>query len=272
MAYKFDFTSLYKRFGFLDFTLLTILVNTLAIVLPLNGKSTKAISDMYFTYLTPSGSTFAIWSVIYTCLLVISALIAFKKVSISNKTLNLYGIGSVLNCLWIFLWHFNIIALSPFVLFGLFLANVLVLKSWDSYKLAMNPTQAIFKKLSLNLYLIYAAWTLVATIINITIFLQYQLNLSSIFGIAGYQWAYFVAVAAVPICYYLLVYPFRSPIAFLVLAWAYYGISTNWKLDNSLVQIGVSGLFSYLTLFPILGIAGFYLVEAFTAKSQKVKN
>jgi hypothetical protein len=43
----------------------TLTLNTLAITLPLFGRSTKDISDSYPSFFTPAGLTFSIWSVLY---------------------------------------------------------------------------------------------------------------------------------------------------------------------------------------------------------------
>ena len=50
----------------------TIIVNGLATSVGLNGVTTADVSDMYFTLVTPAGYVFAIWSVIYTLLLLFS--------------------------------------------------------------------------------------------------------------------------------------------------------------------------------------------------------
>lgn len=44
-------------------------VNYLANSLPLNGKNTGELSDLYPNLFVPAGLTFAIWGVIYTWLL-----------------------------------------------------------------------------------------------------------------------------------------------------------------------------------------------------------
>jgi len=46
-------------------SLLTIVVNSLANALPLNGQTTAEISDRFVVYFTPAGYVFSIWGVIY---------------------------------------------------------------------------------------------------------------------------------------------------------------------------------------------------------------
>ena len=45
-----------------------VATNAMAILLPLNGKSTDAISDSYPNLFAPAGITFSIWGVIYVLL------------------------------------------------------------------------------------------------------------------------------------------------------------------------------------------------------------
>jgi len=47
----------------------TILVNALAVILPLNGKSTSELSDAIPNLFVPAGITFSIWSIIYLFLI-----------------------------------------------------------------------------------------------------------------------------------------------------------------------------------------------------------
>lgn len=43
------------------FLLGVFVVNALATTLPINGRSTGAVSDLYFSYITPAGYAFTIW-------------------------------------------------------------------------------------------------------------------------------------------------------------------------------------------------------------------
>ena len=64
-------TSKIKTLQVLNFVFFIIMVimNGLAVGLPLNGKSTGELSDKYPNLFVPAGITFSIWSVIYLALL-----------------------------------------------------------------------------------------------------------------------------------------------------------------------------------------------------------
>lgn len=61
------------------FFVITLAVNTLGALGLINGLSQKEISDRYVTLITPSPSTFSIWSVIYTLLLAAVIMMIVKK-------------------------------------------------------------------------------------------------------------------------------------------------------------------------------------------------
>ena len=52
------------------FFIIMVAMNTLAVMLPLNGKSTGELSDKYPNLIVPAGIAFSIWSVIYFALLI----------------------------------------------------------------------------------------------------------------------------------------------------------------------------------------------------------
>ncbi len=198
-----------KRLYFLFATIATIAANALAVILPLNGISTKQLSDNLTTVLTPSGSTFAIWSVIYVGLIIISLAIAFDRYRISDSALKLYIVGSLTNISWLFVWHYKIMFFPGVLLVLLLIINIAIM-----YKL-----EGWVK----HVYLIYTCWTFIASVINLTIVFQYDLGLNKILN-----WdPQVVAVLLLPvltIIYVGLSKRFRSVVPYIVGIWAYYGI------------------------------------------------
>ena len=61
------------------FFVVTLVINTLGALGLINGLSQKQISDMYVTLITPSPSTFSIWSIIYSLLLISVIVMIVKK-------------------------------------------------------------------------------------------------------------------------------------------------------------------------------------------------
>lgn len=50
--------------------LMTVIVNALSNILPLNGRTTAEVSDLYSNLFTSAGYVFSIWGVIYLLLLI----------------------------------------------------------------------------------------------------------------------------------------------------------------------------------------------------------
>src|SRR5665647_3362126 len=83
-----------------------IAANAAAVVLPLNGISTKGVSDLYPNLFTPAPYTFSIWGVIYLALagfiIMFSVILIASIVVIQNKDyiyplVILWAYGGILN-------------------------------------------------------------------------------------------------------------------------------------------------------------------------------
>jgi hypothetical protein len=142
-----------------------IAVNYLANKLPLNQRTTGAISDAYPSLFTPAGVTFSIWAVIYLFLgLYVFQTLFTNEQEIANTfqepLMLVFIISSLLNMIWLFMWHYDYIFLST-VAMVLLLITLLY-----GYLLIPNSYNIIKTPFSL-----YAAWISVALIANITILL-----------------------------------------------------------------------------------------------------
>ncbi|WP_331458307.1 hypothetical protein [Rossellomorea marisflavi] len=98
---------------------LVIVMNTLAVTLPLNNQSTGEISDRLDIMLTPAGYVFSIWSLIYLLL----GIWVLRQIPKARRDLPLYTRTSgwfILNCLfnslWIVMWHYNYFGISVLVM------------------------------------------------------------------------------------------------------------------------------------------------------------
>ena len=140
------------------FTFATILVNGLATGIPLAGRTTKEISDMYPTLFTPAALTFSIWGVIYIALIVFSVY-SFKK-ELSTKVVVTYIISACLNMLWIVLWHNLRIVSSVVIMLGLLGSLIYLYRNIRS--------EVSYFKVPISLYL---GWITVATVANIAVLL-----------------------------------------------------------------------------------------------------
>ena len=95
------------RLTWLLSTIFMVVMNTLAVMLPLNGLTTKELSDTLATLITPAGFTFAIWSLIYLALIGLTIAIPTKKVQLPDRVMVLYILSALANGLWIVARHYE---------------------------------------------------------------------------------------------------------------------------------------------------------------------
>ena len=101
----------------------TLGVNTLGALGLINGLSQKEISDKYITLITPSPSTFSIWSVIYS-LMIISMIVMIVKANNTyyqtaiKEITFLFRVSCVLNIIWIVAFSYLLVELSVLFIFA----------------------------------------------------------------------------------------------------------------------------------------------------------
>jgi len=202
----------------------TIIINALAVILPLNGKSTSELSDAIPNLFVPAGITFSIWSIIYIFLIVF---ILYQMVDLAKKqsdTNYLEKIGgwfmlaSVGNIIWIFLWHYEYVTYSLLAMLLLFVSLLITYLKLDIglSKVPLKEKLAIHATIS-----IYLGWITVATIANVTAVLV-KLDVGELV-LGQATWTILVIVVAALITILMLIQ--RRDIAYsLVIMWALLGI------------------------------------------------
>lgn len=214
---------------------ITVIVNGLAIALPLNGQSTAEISDRFPVYFTPANYVFSIWSVIYLALLgftIFQALPSQRANSRLQRIGHLPALSGVFNTVWIFLWHYNIFELTVPVMLGILLTLIAIYLRLDIGRTAVSNAEKWLVNVPFSIYL---AWITVATIANVTTLLYY-LNWDG-FGIGPEVWA--VAILLVGVAVASTVILSRRDVAYaVVIVWAYVGIVV--KQANTPLVAGVA--------------------------------
>jgi len=117
------------------------------------------------THLLPASYTFGIWGLIHILLFgfVIYQWFDAADVATVEGVQYYYVIASILNIAWLLIWsNRSLILLDAFILAALFLT---LFRAYDN--ITFYPPQNIFDRLFIHYpFTIYAAWTLVATVIN----------------------------------------------------------------------------------------------------------
>jgi len=151
--------------------ILTIILNGIAVYLPLNGKTTGELSDLYPNLFVPSGVTFSIWGIIYLLLLLFILYQWFAVFSSSRDESFIYQIGqwffvsSLANSSWIIAWHFVFPVLSLAIMIVLLFS---LIKIYTSLNIGKTLTSASEKMIVHSCFSVYLGWITVATIANVT--------------------------------------------------------------------------------------------------------
>lgn len=201
------------------FIAVTLVINTLGALGLINGLSQKEISDRYITLITPSPSTFSIWSVIYTLLILSVVVMAIKKKdtyyqkAMDEITL-LFRISCVLNVFWIVAFSFVQIELSVLFIF----VFVLVLARICQKLARIQTGKRFLLPLTFGLY---TGWLFIATVVNIAAALV-KSNWNG-FGLSQEIWAVATLGVSVVLVYFVL-QSIKNVVFPLPVAWAYLGI------------------------------------------------
>lgn len=216
-------------------TLVTVAVNALANILPLNGLNTGEISDRFQIYFVPAGYVFSIWGLIYLGLIVYSVFQALPGQR-GNLTLNkiapLYWIGSLANSVWIFLWHYEVFSLTIIAMLTILITLIMISRE-------LVKADGLMKWLVKLPFSIYLGWISVATIANVSqnLFL-YQW---SGWGIDPQVWAVILLAVASLLGIIKTILENDTPYS-LVLIWAFIGITVSQAGSSLVVTAAWAGV------------------------------
>ncbi len=203
----------------------TIIVNVLAIVLPLNNITTAELSDRYPNLFVPAGYTFSIWSVIYIFLIafiVYHVVVLVKEKSHTQTVIEKIGILFFITCCanvgWLFAWHYELIPLSIAVMLSLLFTLIVLYMRLDVGRAEASGGEYYCVHVAVSVYL---GWISIATIANITVlFVSLGWKMG---GLPEQIWT--VGVIIIGIVLGLLALIKRGDIYYAaVLVWAFLGI------------------------------------------------
>ena len=214
-----------------------VIVNYLAVTLPLNNKTTGVLSDQYPNLFVPVGLTFSIWGIIYLLLgifIVYQLGYAFKKDTQNSSFLEKIGILFFVSCLanftWIFAWHFEMVPLSLFIMLILLISLIVIYQKLNIGRSEASKSEKYLVHLPFSVYL---GWITIATIANTTALLV-NLNWNRL-GLSEPFWTIVVIIIGLVISLMMLFY--RKDIFYsLVVDWALLGILIK-RLTVDIVRI-----------------------------------
>lgn len=223
-----------------------VAVNFLANGLPINNRSTGAISDAYPNLFAPAGLTFSIWGLIY---LLLGGYVVYLFVKKDKKTeeiikkINpLFIVTSLANILWIFAWHYDYIGLSVLIMTVLLFLLIKIADILRTGRFSSLEKLFIWAPFS-----VYFGWITVAAIANITVFLV-SIGWNR-FGIADFVWTSIILLVGAVIGI-LRILKDKNIAYGLVFVWAYFGILFKHLSDG-----GFAGQYPSIILTVIVCLA-----------------
>ncbi|MFW9834077.1 MAG: tryptophan-rich sensory protein [Candidatus Thorarchaeota archaeon] len=224
-------TNNYKKFQIINIiaVVATIVMNSLANILPFNGVNTGEVADVFFSYFTPAGYVFSIWGVIYT-LLIIFILYQARTSQVNEEYLGsigyLYLIAAFFNITWLLAFHYAVSNSLLLLLTEPLILGLLITLLYTYVKLEIGATEvSLSQKIAVHLPIsVYTGWLSVATIANTASVLNYFLAIPVE---TQYLWTALVLVVALLLAIIMLA--MRKDIAYaLVVVWAAIGIYVKW--------------------------------------------
>jgi len=224
-------------YSFLNFigVAAVIFVNALAVLLPINNRTTQELSDKYPNLFVPAGITFSIWGIIYILLILFAIyqfVVAFRKASdergIFEKIGILFFISCIFNIAWILAWHYEIVWLSLIIMALLLISLISIYIRLRTGRPGIRNSEKILVNIPFSVYL---GWITIATIANATAFLV-KINWNK-FGISDQLWT--IIMVAVGVLITLIFLFSRNDIFYsFVVIWALVGILLKRMADNSM--------------------------------------
>ncbi len=206
--------------------LVVLVVNALASLLPIAGQTTGEISDRFEVYFVPAGYVFSIWGLIYLALIgfaIYQALPSQRNDSRLARIDPFFVVSCIANASWIVAWHYEQFALS--VLFMLLLLISLIV-IYLHLGIGRGHVATGAERWLLHVpFSLYLGWITVATVANITTFLEY-IGWGA-WGIPEPSWSAIMMVVGLIITTLMMLR--RRDVAYgLVIIWAYIGIAVNF--------------------------------------------
>lgn len=252
-----------SRIGFVWLNIIgyvgVLIVNFLANALPIAGRDTGEISDMYPVLVTPASYAFSIWSLIY---LLLGGFVILQALPRRRSDPRLEAIGPwfflscVLNGSWIIFWHYLQINISVIIMLALLgTLIILYLKTrsntslWFQAKEDRRDTLPAFLFIKLP-FSIYLGWISVATIVNISVAL-YAADWGG-WGLPDTFWSVAVLLVAALLALWIG-HAYNDQAFRLVVIWALIAIGIK-QVEHSAIAWSAWGLAFILLIAIVVSI------------------
>lgn len=164
-------------------TAFSVVVNVLAVTLPLAGRDTGEVSALYPTLVEPAGYVFSIWSLIYAGLIGYTVWQFLPRNRGPGTTARAVAPAviavNVLNGLWLFAWHHLWFGTSVVIMLALLLALIGVYRGLRGAgpgagargSPARDDVPRGERILARGTFSVYLGWITIATVANVSVYL-----------------------------------------------------------------------------------------------------
>ena len=219
-------------------TMFALIMNGLSTLLPLNGISTKMISDNLNTLITPAGFTFGIWSLIYIWLVSISIMYAMGRIKLPREAVWIYIGTCICNGLWIVTRHYSNLHLSMLLILWLLIGLIVLDRD-------IRQSNSWWVR---NIFLWYLGRVQIATLLMTIIYMQYQLEWFA----GNYVYICSGVIAMAGLLNLLVIYKEKNIVTSLVAMRAMRGIIN--AQTNLIIIYTARSVFAILWIWSIMSI------------------
>lgn len=236
--------------------LATLVVNTLANALPINGLTTGDVSDRFNVYFVPAGYVFSIWGLIYLGLIAYGIFQAMPSQR-DNPHLRSTGwwivLGCVANSAWIFLWHYEQFPLTLIAMFTLLASLLMTYLRLGIGRSQVSKAETWAVRVPFSIYL---GWITVATVANVTSVLDFVKW--DRFGLSEETWMVIMLIVVLAISAAML-FTRRDAAYTAVILWALAGIAIKFAAVPAVAT----------PTWIVFGLVALALAWVFLAKKNK---
>jgi benzodiazapine receptor len=218
----------------------TLVVNTLANALPINGKNTGELSALYPNEFVPAGYTFSIWLVIY---LALSGFVIYQAGGFTNTTKErmvdklgvLFILTNLFNMGWILLWHYEQVGASVVIMLAFLVTLITIHLRFNIPDRSDGTSNKLWFEIPFSIYL---GWIMIATIANITAWLVDQSWKGGLLSESA--WAVIMITIAAFLCI-LILWKRRNYVIPMVAIWSIAGIMVKQRRINGWNDVVLAG-------------------------------
>ncbi len=237
--------------------ILVLVMNALANALPINGRTTGELSDLYPNLFVPAGFTFSIWGIIYLMVgiwVVYELVQAFrnKETGGASKIGIFFFLSCLFNSTWILAWHYEFVLLSLFIMLGILGSLIGIYLRLEIGKRRYNTVTRVIIQAPFSVYL---GWITIATVANVTTLLVDQ-NWNG-FGVDPATWT-IVVIAVATLISFAVLYTRRDFVYALVPIWAFFGILSKRMQDVVVIDSLITTLYVVMGAIAIGAVAAIF--------------